>query len=518
LSKSLSSAARAHARAEIGGALLAAAVLATATIAAPAPARPYTAAHGKVFVGVTGGRTAGGYARASGKRPAVFQFFVAWGDPFRYAYRRAREAGAGLMVHLSTYNGPGTRERIAPRDIALGRGDRYLLALRRDFAAYRRPVYLRLFGEMNNAANPYSAFNHDGSARDSAHARWWFRRAWRRVYLVVKGGRVATVDARLRALGMPRLGHLPMRRHAGFAELASGNGAARLRPAAVRWLPRPKVAVQWTPMTAGSPDIAANGPDSYWPGGAYVDWVGTDFYSSFPNFPGLDRFYAIPRYAAKPFVFGEWAMWGHDDPSFMQRFFAWVAAHPRVRMLAYNQGNHPTSPFRLYRYPKAAREMRAALQSRRYAGRSGRTLETSFRRAPERPLTVPAARPARWSSWLSAAIRGLWRLTTPRTTDVPAGRASTRPMARTDARRAPLRWEFPGPISRRAAGHGACARGPERRPYGPSQAALVPALSLGGGSPCVVPFCPCLSSPRCAPCPPRRATRATPAGRRSTGI
>jgi hypothetical protein len=384
-------------------------VLSTATIAAPAAARPYTPADGKVFVGVTGGRTAGGYARAAGKPPAVFQFFVGWGDSFRYAYRRARDAGAELMVHVSTYNGPGTRERITPRDIALGRGDGYLLALRRDFAVYRRPVYLRLFGEMNNAANPYSAYNHDGSARDSAHARRWFRQAWRRVYLVVKGGRVATIDARLRALGMPGLSHLPRRRHVGFADLANRGGVAQLRPTAVRWLPRPKVAVQWTPMTAGSPDIAANGPGGYWPGSAYVDWVGTDFYSSFPNFAGLDRFYATPRYSAKPFVFGEWAMWGRDDPSFMERFFAWVAAHPRVRMLAYNQGNHPTSPFRLFRYPRAAREMRAALESRRYTGRATtRTRQALFRRAPERALAPPAAPPARWSSWLSRAIGSLW--------------------------------------------------------------------------------------------------------------
>jgi hypothetical protein len=338
--------ARAHA-------LIVVVIIASATTtAAAASAGPYTASHGRVLVGVTGGRTIDGYARAAGRRPAVFQFFAAWGDPFRYAYRRAREARAGLMVHLSTYNGPGTHERITPRDIALGRGDRYLLSLRRRFAAYRRPVYLRLLSEMNNAANPYCSFRRDGRSSGPAHARSWFRQAWRRVYLTVKGGGVATIDGRLRALGMPPLRHLPRR-----------------RSHRVSWLPPPKVAVQWAPMTAGSPDVAANRPEGYWPGAAYVDWVGTDFYSRFPNFRGLDRFYAAPRYAGKPFVFGEWAMWGRDDPSFMRRFFSWVAAHPRVRMLAYNQGNRVGGPFRLYRYPRAARVMRMALRSRRYAGR-----------------------------------------------------------------------------------------------------------------------------------------------------
>jgi len=131
--------------------VLAIAVVATLLLALAEPARatPYLAPHGKVLVGVSGGRTAHGYARAAGKPPAMFQFFVAWGDRFHYAQRRARQARSGLMVHLSTYNGPGTKERITPRDIALGRGDRYLYALGRGMARYRHPVYLRLFSEID---------------------------------------------------------------------------------------------------------------------------------------------------------------------------------------------------------------------------------------------------------------------------------------------------------------------------------------------------------------------------------
>jgi hypothetical protein len=342
-------------------------------VAEPASAAPYVAPRGKVLVGVSGGRTAHGYARAAGKPPAMFQFFVAWGDRFHYAQRRARQARAGLMVHLSTYNGPGTKERIAPRDIALGRGDRYLYALGRSLARSGRPVYLRLFSEMNNAANPYSAFDRNGHARGRAHSPYWFRQAWRRVYLTVKGGRVATVDRRLRGLGLPGLRHLPLRSNvvaAGVVARAErGHRPPRRRVHPIRSLRRPRVAVQWVPMTAGSPDIKANRPGTYWPGSRYLDWVGTDFYSRFPNFAGLSRFYGTRRYASRPFVFGEWGMWGRDDPAFMRSFFDWVAAHRRVRMLAYYQGNRTTSPFRLYRYPKAARVMREALRSSRYTGR-----------------------------------------------------------------------------------------------------------------------------------------------------
>src|SRR5690242_18408746 len=117
------------------------AVLLIAVLAREARAKTYVASGGKVMVGVTGGRTADGYERAAGKRPAVFQFFVAWGDRFGWAYRRARDARSGLMVHMSTYNGPGTAERTNPRAIALGRQDDYLLGLAHDFARYGKPVY-----------------------------------------------------------------------------------------------------------------------------------------------------------------------------------------------------------------------------------------------------------------------------------------------------------------------------------------------------------------------------------------
>src|SRR4051812_50185652 len=75
--------------------LVAVLLIAGLALAAGAKAKTYIAPKGKVMVGVTGGRTVDGYERAAGKRPAVFQFFVAWGDRFGYAYRRGGPAGAG---------------------------------------------------------------------------------------------------------------------------------------------------------------------------------------------------------------------------------------------------------------------------------------------------------------------------------------------------------------------------------------------------------------------------------------
>src|SRR4051794_41623339 len=94
--------------------LVAVLLIAGLALAAGAKAKTYIAPKGKVMVGVTGGRTVDGYERAAGKRPAVFQFFVAWGDRFGYAYRRAPDAHAGGGVPTSTYNGPRPPQRAAP--------------------------------------------------------------------------------------------------------------------------------------------------------------------------------------------------------------------------------------------------------------------------------------------------------------------------------------------------------------------------------------------------------------------
>ena len=56
-------------------------------------------------------------------------------------------------------------------------------------------------------------------------------------------------------------------------------------------------------------------------------------------------------------------MWGSDDPGFVTRLFSWTRAHPLVRMLVYNQGKQSDGPFRLQRYPLAARVLRRELRN-----------------------------------------------------------------------------------------------------------------------------------------------------------
>jgi hypothetical protein len=196
--------------------------------------------------------------------------------------------------------------------------------------------------EINQTNNAYCAFNANGSSRGASHSTSAFKDAWRRSTLILRGGPVSAINAKLKQL------KLPVVRGAGEDDE----------------LPRPQLSMLWVPQTEGTPNIAANSAAAYYPGAQYVDWVGTDFYSRFPAFGKLERFYA--QYPSKPFVFGEWAMWGADNAGFVKQFFSFVNSHKRVKMIMYNQGAAPNGPFRLNSHPKAKAEMRKALRNPRF--------------------------------------------------------------------------------------------------------------------------------------------------------
>jgi hypothetical protein len=316
--------------------------LLTLALAPAASAARLTPPKGKVFTGVTGSKSIGHFKRQVGKHPSVFGFFHKWNGPTGFIYKAVEQSGSRLMLHISTQDGYGTKEAITPLGIANGGGDRYLIRTNQEIAAYGRPTYVRFLAEMNQTNNGYSAYNRDGSSRGRSHSTQAFIAAWRRATLILRGGPVADIDAKLSAL--------------------------HLKPLATdaTELPAPQVAMAWVPQTEGTPNIRKNSARAYWPGRQYVDWVGTDFYSKFPNFRDLETFY--DDFKGMPFVFGEWAMWGADSPSFVHRFFSFVNSHPRVQMVLYNQGNLPGGPFRLTRYPNSTAAIRAELTKKRFLG------------------------------------------------------------------------------------------------------------------------------------------------------
>ena len=300
-----------------------------------APARAYLPPAHQAFEGVTG-QPISAYQQATGKQPAIYQVFSAWGQWLPAIFSDAHAARARLMIHITTAS--GSSEMITPGQIARGAGDAWLVALNQEIAATHTITYVRWMAEMDAYWNPYSAFNADGTRRDADHSTTAYRAAWKRATLILRGGPLPLLNAALRALGQPslRYGHD---------------------------LPSAPVAMVWCPQVAGAPDVAGNQPSDYFPGRRWVDWVGTDFYSKFPNFTGLSRFYS--EFPGLPFAFGEWSMWGADNPGFVDTFFRWVGAHPRVRMLVYNQG-YGGEPFQLRLYPRAAARIRAWLWGGRW--------------------------------------------------------------------------------------------------------------------------------------------------------
>ncbi|HEX8208309.1 MAG TPA: hypothetical protein VF587_19755 [Solirubrobacteraceae bacterium] len=305
------------------------AIAVSLAVAAPASGNAFLPPSGDVWHGVAGG-SPDAFSRETGRRPDVFQPFTVWGS----ADRMLTRTPGRLMLHLSTNRGPGTRERITPAQIAAGKGDAFLVRFGEAIADRGEPLYLRLMAEMNGPWNAYCAFDQSGRAR-RGHSTRDFRRAWRRIALILRGGSRAKVDGRLKRLGM--------------RTVTAGEGDLAKAP----------VALMWVPHNATALNIRANQPRAYWPGGAYVDWVGTDFYGQNPNWAALERIY--DQFGGKPFVFGEWALWGRDDPSFVKRVFAFARTHRRVRMLVYNQGGRSNGPFRLKRYPRARRALRSLL-------------------------------------------------------------------------------------------------------------------------------------------------------------
>lgn len=323
-------------------------VASCAAAAASASAAPYLAPGGKVLWGGQGGYTArhiADFARQSGRHPAVYNYFISWRARrsaihwlgFRLADAKRHRSRA--MLSVST-EGTGLK----PAGIARGAGDRFLVALVRLVADHGEVVYLRPLSEMNNANNSYAPYDHSGRPRGRAFAPRQHIRAWRRLAIITRGGPVRRINRMLRRRRMPPL-----------------------RIAASR-LPRAPISLMWVPLSFGNPEIPRNHPRHFWPGGRYVDWVGTTWYSPHKESSAMDRFYRGGPWRRKPFAFAEWGVWGRDDPAFVRQFFFFLRSHPRVRMAVYYQSANLEPEFRLSTHPATRAQLRRSVRWPRLTG------------------------------------------------------------------------------------------------------------------------------------------------------
>ena len=326
--------------------LLALAVAACLAAPAAAHAAAYAPPPGKVFHSGNGGYDAGAigdFTAQSGKHPAVFQYFVSWrsgGSDVRFIERLLRTSERERSRTALAVSTKGTG--LTPAALAAGEGDEFLLALNRLVARHGHPTYLRLLSEMNNADNPYSAYTRSGRSRGPAFSTRMFKQAWRRAVLIVRGGQVAAIDARLRRLRMAPVG------------------------TALTMLPEPPVAFMWVPLSFGNPEIARNHPRHWWPGSEYVDWVGTTWYSPFLAASAFERFYRNPLWRHKPFAFGEYGVWGRESPRFLRLFFRFAERHRRVQMVSYYQSAMLKPEFRLSTHPRSRGVLQRLLRSDRF--------------------------------------------------------------------------------------------------------------------------------------------------------
>ena len=321
------------------------ALLILAALPAAAAADSYTAPGNKVLWGGQGGYKPGAigeFEQQSGKHPAVFNYFIDWRGDFDWLGLRlddAARAKSHAMLSVGT-----EKTGLSLRDLATGGGDNFLVGLNRLVAERDETVYLRPLSEMNNSNNPYSAYLGNGAPRGPAYTTAWFKKAWRRIALVVRGGSLTTINRKLRRLGLP----------------AVRTGAGELQEA--------RIALMWVPLSFGNPEIEKNHPNHFWPGAAYVDWVGTTWYSQYRNSSAFHSFYSNRLWHSKPFAFAEWGIWGADVPSFVGQFFGFLKSHPRVRMAVYYQSASLKPEFALANHPASRAALRRAVDWPRLTG------------------------------------------------------------------------------------------------------------------------------------------------------
>ena len=254
--------------------------------------------------------------------------FISWGV-HKKTYLDNTLAAAKPIPALSfgTVNKYGN-EAITPGGLAKGKGDRVLIDIAKALARFGSFAYVRPYAEMNGWWNPYCAYNSTGSYRGAAHSTKKFRLAFRRTYLIIHGGSIADINAKLVGFGMPKLDR-------------------------TNDLPVNDVKVIWNPQGFGSPDLKANSADAYYPGDNYVDVVANDLYDYGHGVEWKANLNLYRGHPDKPYAIGEWGLAsGIDHPDFVQKMASFVSSHPRVETVIYYR-SHNASDFDLAHKPKS---------------------------------------------------------------------------------------------------------------------------------------------------------------------
>jgi methionine-rich copper-binding protein CopC len=154
---------------------------------------------------------------------------------------------------MTSTGGPGS----TTTSIAAGDVDTYLAQSAATIAAYPRAVYLRPMWEFNGNWYNWSMYDRNGNARPGTTPASYVN-AWKRAHIIFQGGSRTQIDNKLAAEGLP-------------AYTGPGNN-----------LPNADASWVWSLAKApirkpsGAPEVSAD----YYPGDAYVDWVGSGFHDT----------------------------------------------------------------------------------------------------------------------------------------------------------------------------------------------------------------------------------------------
>jgi hypothetical protein len=239
-----------------------------------------------------------------------------------------------LALNAGAY---GAQETATPKGLATGQNDAFLFALNAVIDSWSVDrFYVRPFPEMNGSWESTCAYNKNGTLRDSAHSTLWNRKALARIAVILRGGTMAQINAKLAKLGLP--------------------GIDRDLPVTT-----PKLRMVWNPQGFGSPDVPGNSAQAYYPGDAYVDVIGNDLYDIRGHGATWTAAEALYKaHPSKPYAFPEWGLWGWDDPQFIRDMAKFLKSHKRIEFAAYFSGK-PGSVWDLASKPQSRAAYRALI-------------------------------------------------------------------------------------------------------------------------------------------------------------
>ncbi len=271
------------------------------------------------------------YKQVSGKNLAIITWFASlyengsmtsWPQNYAPNLARIKRMGDVSLIKFSTsdsnYN--GTKKIASPPDVARGIYDAYFNQFADTVKQFGDPVFISINHEMNGNWYPYSQ-DYPGTNYTAAD----YVAMWKHIVGV-------------------------------FRARGANN---------VAWV--------WAPNV---PDLNGVPADAYYPGDAYVDWIGPSFYSG-NQMNAMDKLYRTysPR---KPFFITEWATSSQQnkynaafpgEAQWVAGFFeALQQRYPRVKAISWFEWNKDDGDHRLERVSGQQQTYAAEVKDARYLG------------------------------------------------------------------------------------------------------------------------------------------------------